>query len=304
MAGSRIPTARRVLRAMNLIFRTTLPLLAIAAVAAGPPPASAQTACKVPSADCVVVGDLDISLSLGAGTRTNPVAGRDDIPLYVIPHVSYYGKRFFLESLEAGVTLHESDAHTFNLIATPGFDRVFFSRNDLQNVIIPGAAGPVAGLDDVPGPPPPEELVDPQSLPRKHRHTTYLAGPEWLFRYRDFIGQVNALYEVTGRHQGYELRAAVSAPLVQSKQSLVVNTGLTWKSAATVDYYYGVPAFYKPDGALSPFIKLNYALPLSERWTFSAFVHYELLGDSIADSPIVTDREVITAFAGFNFKVL
>lgn len=286
---------------MNLTFRHSLPLLAIAALAAGPRLATAQTACKSTSADCVAVGDLDISLSVGAGTRTNPVAGRDDIPLYVIPHVSYYGKRFFLESLEGGVTVYESDANTFNLIATPGFDRVFFSRKDLQNVIISGASGPLAGLND---PPPPPGAVEPLTFPVGHRHTTYLAGPEWMFRYRDFIGQVNALYEVTGRHQGYEVRAAVSAPLVQAKQSLVVNTGLTWKSAATVDYYYGVPNLYKPDGALSPFIKLNYALPLSERWTFSAFVHYEYLGDAIGDSPIVTDREVITAFAGFNFKVL
>ena len=34
-----------------------------------------------------------------------------------------------------------------------------------------------------------------------------------MFRHRNFIGQVSALYEVTGRHQGYEVRAAVSAPL-------------------------------------------------------------------------------------------
>ena len=106
------------------------------AAAAGPLPAAAQSACKAPSQDCVVVGDLGVSLSFGAGTRTNPVDGRDDIPLYVIPQISYYGKRFFLESLEPGVTLYESDAHTFNLIATPGYDRVFFSRNDLQNVIV------------------------------------------------------------------------------------------------------------------------------------------------------------------------
>lgn len=283
---------------MNQIFRNTLPLIAIAAVAAGPRLATAQTACKAVSADCVAVGDLDISVSVGAGTRTNPVAGRDDIPLFVIPHISFYGKRFFLESLEGGVTLYESDANTFNLIATPGFDRVFFSRRDLQNIIVPTAAGPLVGLETAP----PEQVE--QSFPVRHRHTTYLAGPEWMFRFRDFIGQVNALYEVTGRHQGYELRAAISAPLVQSKQSLVVNTGLTWKSAATVDYYYGVPGLYRPDGALSPFIKLSYALPLSERWTFSAFVHYEHLGNAIVDSPIVNGREVITAFAGFNFKVL
>ena len=142
------------------------------------------------------------------------------------------------------------------------------------------------------------------AVPVGRRRTTYLAGPEWMFRHDKFIGQVSALYEVTGRHKGHEVRAAVSVPLIQRAQSLIVNTGLTWKSAATVDYYYGVPNFYEPDGALSPFIKFNYALPLSDRWTFTAFVHYELLHHSITDSPIVSGREVVTAFAGFNFKVL
>jgi len=229
--------------------------------------------------------------------RDDFVAGRDDIRLFVLPYVSYYGKRFFLESLEPGVTLYESDAHTFNLIASPGFDRVFFSRKDLQNVIVPFAAV-APGLQGVTS-----EAQDVE-FPVGRRRTTYLAGPEWMFRHDNFIGQVSALYEVTGRHKGHEVRAAVSVPLIQRKHSLVVNTGLTWKSAETINYYYGVPGFYKPDGALSPFIKLNYALPLSDRWTFTAFVHYEYLDGDIVDSPIVSDREVVTAFAGLNFKVL
>jgi outer membrane protein len=282
---------------MNRFLRKTPLLLALLPAVAAVQPAAAQTACKAPSVDCVAVGDLAVSVSVGYGTRTNPVAGRDDIPLFVLPQVSYYGKHFFLESLEPGVTLYESDAHTFNLIASPGFDRVFFNRKDLQNVIVPLAAvAPSFGDAEV--------KVQDVAFPVGRRHTTYLAGPEWMFRHDDFIGQVSALYEVTGRHNGFEVRAAVSAPLVQRKQSLVVNTGVTWKSAATVDYYYGVPGFYKPDGALSPFIKLNYALPLSDRWTFTAFVHYEYLDGDIVDSPIVSDREVVTAFAGLNFKVL
>ena len=282
---------------MNRILRKTLPLLALLSTAAAVQPAAAQAPCKSPSTDCVEVGDLEVSISVGYGVRTNPVAGRDDIPLFVLPQVSYYGKRFFLESLEPGVTLYESDAHTFNLIASPGFDRVFFNRKDLQNVIVPLAAvapgfnGVTAGAQDV-------------AFPVGRRRTTYLAGPEWMFRHDKFIGQVSALYEVTGRHEGYEVRAAVSTPLIQRKQSLVVNAGLTWKSAETVNYYYGVPDLYRPDGALSPFIKFNYALPLSDRWTFIAFVHYEYLDGSIVDSPIVFDREVVTAFAGLNFKVL
>jgi outer membrane protein len=143
-----------------------------------------------------------------------------------------------------------------------------------------------------------------QTFPVGQRHTTYFAGPEWLFRHRQLIGQVSALYEFTGRHKGYEVRAAVSRPLIQSEQSLVLNAGLTWKSAETVNYFYGVKDLYRAGSALNPFVKLSYALPLSQRWTLTAFVHYEFLDDTIVDSPIVSGREVVTAFAGLNFKVL
>lgn len=282
---------------MHSIPRIGLSFLMLAA-ALCPQWVAAQGGCKAVTPDCVIVGDWNVSVSLGAGTRSNPVAGRSDIPLFVIPQVSYYGKRFFLESLEPGFTLYEGDAHTFNVIATPGYDRVFFSRKDPQNVFVTNAGGsPGSGLVAA-------EDLPPEQVPVHRRRTTYLVGPEWLFTYGNVIGQVNALYEATGRHDGYEVRAAVSAPLIQAKHSLILNGGGTWKSAATVDYYYGVKSFYAPGSAFSPFVKLSYALPLSDRWTFSAFVHYEYLGDSIVDSPIVSDREVVTAFAGFNVKVL
>ena len=248
---------------MNPILRKTLPLLAIAA-ATGPRQQPRRPPARLPRR---TVSPSAISRSRcrsASGTRTNPVAGRSDIPLFVVPHISYYGKRFFLESLEPGVTLYESDANTFNLIATPGFDRVFFSRNDLQNVVVAVRGGRGAAVV--------QPLAEPKSRRSRSgsRHTTYLAGPEWMFRHRDFIGQVNALYEVTGRHHGYEVRAAVSAPLVQTKQSLVDQCRpdveerrdrrlLLRRDRISID----------PDGALNPFVKLSYALPLSARWTLT-----------------------------------
>ena len=103
----------------------------------------AQSPCSAPSPDCVVVGEWDFSVSLGIGERSNPIATGSDIPLVVIPQLSYYGKRFFIESLELGFTLYEGDAHTLNMIATPGYDRVFFVRDDLQNFFVSGVGGAV-----------------------------------------------------------------------------------------------------------------------------------------------------------------
>jgi outer membrane protein len=264
------------------------------------PSVHAQTTCKAPSSKCVVVGKLDLSVGLGVGERSNPVRGESSIPLVVIPQVSYYGQYFFLDNLELGVTVHESDTTTLNLIATPGYDRVFFYRNDLQNFFIGGAPYSAGIAPLVPTDQPEQQQV----FPVRRRHTTYLAGPEWLFDYEGVSGQLDALREVTGEHEGYEVRGAIAVPLLKNAGALVVNTGFTWKSAALVRYYYGVDGLYRPGDAWNPFVKLGYSRPLSERWSLNAFVHYEYLDRAIADSPLVSDHSVLTVFGGVVFKIL
>jgi len=272
--------------------------LGLVTLAAGVPLARAQDTCSAPSPECAVVGQFEISVSLGVGQRSNPIAGRSDIPLIVIPHISYYGKRFFVENLELGYTLHDGDTNTFSLVAAPGYDRVFFYRNDLQNIFIAGGtATPTSGVFPAPIP---DEGRDFQIGPRR---TTYLAGPEWTFDYGRVTGQVTALREVTGRHEGYEVRAGIAVPLIESKSSLVASAGFTWKSREVVRYYYGVDELYEPGSAFSPFIKLRYSRPLSERWAFNAFAHYERLPGSIAASPIVSENHVATVFAGAAFRL-
>ena len=279
----------------HLSFRALCSFLIAAALSA--PAAAGQAPCSAPSAECAVVGKWEISASLGVGQRSNPVAGKSDIPLVVIPHISYYGKRFFLENLELGYTLHEGDANAFNLIAAPGYDRVFFYRNDLQNIFIAGG-GPASSGTAAPVPP-----SGQQEFPVRPRHTTWLAGPEWTFAYGSLTGQLNALREITGEHNGYEVRGAVAAPLIHSKASLVASAGFTWKSSEVVRYYYGVDQLYEPGPAFSPFVKLHYSLPLSDRWTVNAFAHYEHLAGAIANSPIVSENHVTTVFAGASFRI-
>jgi outer membrane protein len=292
--------------ARHAVVGATLPLLAallpspgMAQTPTGTPSGTqgvAKSSCKTPSPECVVVGEWDISVSLGAGTRTNPIRGKSNIPLVVIPQISYYGKRFFLESLDLGYTLYDGAANTFNLVGTPGYDRAFFYSGDLQNIFVTGATQFTTT--------PIEPGAEPREFPVSPRHTTYLAGPEWTFSHGPLVGQLDLLYEVTGRHKGYEVRTAVAAPIIQAKSSLVASAGLTWKSAEVVRYYYGVKDLYEPGSAVNPFLKLGYSLPLSDRWALTAFAHYEFLDDAVGDSPIVEERHVATVFAGVVFKLL
>ena len=251
-------------------------------------------ACDGPSRDCVAVGHWNFEVSLGAGLRTDPVVYEAAIPLVVSPHISYYGKRVFIEDLDFGITVSEGKAGALSLVASPGYDRVFFYRNDLQNIFVSGLpAGPGGG-----GNPP-----TPQPLPARARSWTYLAGPEWTFENHGVTGQLDLLHEVTGQNHGNEVRAALGIPLVESGNSLSANVGLTWESAAIVNYYYGAPGVYEGGGSLNPFVKLNYSRPLSSRWRLLAFVHCERLGNAIADSPIVNARYVLTFFAGANYAL-
>jgi len=265
--------------------------------AAGTPPAPRPTgagqpsadACTAPSKDCMAVGRWNFNISLGAGVRTDPVLHESAVPLVVIPQFSYYGKRVFIEDLDLGFTLRESDASTLSLIATPGYDRVFFDRGDPQNFFVSGFPGTVYDA----GP--------QKSVPRRTPDWTYLAGPEWTFAIHSIAGQLDVLHEITARNHGNEIRAALGIPLIESTGSLSVNVGLTWKSAAIVSYYYGVPGVYAGGSALDPFIKLGYTRPLSSKWRLTALAQYEHLASAIADSPSVNAGYVLTIFAGATY---
>ncbi len=252
--------------------------------------ARAEEECKGPTADCVVVGRWNFSVALGAGAMTNPLVNGKDIPLVLVPQFSYYGKRFFIDDLDLGFTAAEIGGNTFNLVASPGYDRVFFYRSDPQNLFYNG----------LPDSPAQESAQTPGAVPvpPRPRHITYLAGPEWTLKYDGISSQLDVLHEITGQNGGTEVRAAVGVPLLQARGALTASVGMTWKSAAIVNYYYGMNNLYEAGSAFDPFIKLGYTLPLAGKWRFSTFAEYERLGSAIADSPIVAERYVATAFVG------
>lgn len=281
-------------------------LAAILLVLACPAWAAAAAAgddCEASSADCVAVNHWAVDISVGAGVRTNPLAQTPGIPLVVIPHVSYYGKRFFLENLEVGYTLIDRPATTLSLIASPGYDRAFFYRSDAQNFFISSLGLDAAqggnstpGTSDSPGLP---GLERTRSLSRR---LTYLAGPEWTGSFGQLTAQLDVLHEATGVHHGNEVRGALRLPIRRTAGSTIAaNVGFTWKSREIVAYYYGLPGLYEPGAALNPFVKVSFEHPINDRWRLTAFAHYEHLGPAIANSPLIAQNYVATLFAGATY---
>jgi outer membrane protein len=261
--------------------------------------AFADDDCPASSEECVAVGSWNLSVALGAGIRTNPVVHGSDIPLIVVPHFSYYGKRFFIDNLDPGVTLFENDTNTLSLIASPGYDRVFFYRSDLQNIFVGGTASVAAGGTLFVR----NNGQEVREIPARPRRITYLAGPEWTFKLAGMSGQLDYLHEITGRNHGDEMRAALGIPLGRLAGTWTANVGVTWKSAGIVNYYYGSPGIYDAGWALNPFAKIGYSRPLSRKWNLDAFVHCERLGNAISDSPIIGRHYVTTAFVGATYVI-
>jgi len=299
------------IRLPRIFIATTLAVLLYTS------PVFADDDCKGPSSECVPVGGWTFSLALGAGVRTDPVVHEGTIPLVVIPQFSYYGEHFFIDDLDAGVTLVDNDTMTLSLLATPGYDRVFFYRSDPQNIFVAGLSGlNSVGSVATPGSgqsgqntgtgsqspsgtqTTPTNGSSATKFPPRSRDWTYLAGPEWTVKYFGLTGQLDALHEITGHNHGDEVRAALGVPISKVGGDWSADFGITWKSAAIVNYYYGAPNVYVGGAALDPFVKLAYSRPLKGKWKISAFVECEHLANAIADSPIVNAHFVTTTFIG------
>jgi MipA family protein len=304
----RLRKTRNLLPRMDIKSRILLATVLIALAHSSP--VFADDDCKGPSSECVPVGGWNFSLALGAGVRTDPVVHEGTIPLVVIPQFSYYGEHFFIDDLDAGVTLLDTDSTTLSLIASPGYDRVYFYRSDPQNIFVSGlstlenvgtGANPAGGTKN-PGNPaastPGNGPANTTQFPSRPREWTYLAGPEWTFKYFGMTGQLDVLHEITGHNHGDEVRAALGVPISKVGGAWSAGFGITWKSAAIVNYYYGAPHVYEAGAALDPFVKLAYSRPLKGKWKITAFVECEHLGNAIADSPIVNARFVTTTFVG------
>lgn len=120
---------------LSITLLSILLLFTIAARAQEP------SGCSASNPDCIAVGRWQFSMAVGLGGRSNPVVDQDNIPIVLMPQVSYYGKRFFWETDTLGFTLHESSSHMLNVILTPSDEQIYFHDRSIGNFVIGGSFG-------------------------------------------------------------------------------------------------------------------------------------------------------------------
>lgn len=272
-------------------------------------PGFAGTACQSPSDDCVEVGKWRIGVALGAGVRTNPVIGKKDIPLVVLPEIHYQGERFFIQNLDFGAMLFENSRHQLNLLLTPGYDQIFFHRWSPGNFIINGrlAAGTSSAENSWLVPQQPLEAARAIDTSRLHkRRMAALAGLEYRLDGEQWFMQWQALQDISGVHEGQEVRASLTRQWRHKRHQLAVTGGASWQSARVIDYYFGIRPdevhfsedAYQAEQGVSTLVRFDWNYTLNSRWTLRTNASYKHLASEIRHSPLVTSDHVTTFFIG------
>ncbi|MGB3610741.1 MAG: MipA/OmpV family protein [Cellvibrio sp.] len=265
---------------------------------------SSATECEGGAGGCVEVGKWQLAVALGVGVRTNPVINNDDIPLYVIPQLSYNGERFFLQNLDLGYILLEDDSHQLSLLLTPSYDQVFFRRWDVNNFVLSENLLSDPGITFGPSTEAYHKLIDTDQL--RKRRMAGLAGFEYNLNVGQFDLQLHLLQEFTGYHDGQEVRMSLARHIAAGKHHWTLSGGAIWQSHDVLDYYYGIRNGeggtlgyrYRPGSGVSGVARLDWNYRVNDSWSLTFTTAYRQLASGIRRSPIVNDDKVITSFIG------
>lgn len=275
--------------------------------------------CTDSSPQCIPIGKWDFELAIGLGGRSNPIIGGDTIPLLLIPQISYYGERFFIDNLDIGYTLAESHRHAFSLLVTPAFDSVFFDQRDpgniLESSVISGKSGAgtagtsdsspsiiTKGRDSIN----PPKISESEFTTLDDRDFSMLAGIEYSAYFGRHELQLQYLSDATGTHDGEQIKAALTSTYTGHKTQVDITVGLTWKSDEYLTYYYGLSAneapqrigAYELDSGTNKMIRFGWQRAINEKWRWQLTLQYEHLDSEISNSPIVEKEYVYTGFIG------
>jgi outer membrane protein len=236
-----------------------------------------------------------LGIGLGYGLRSNPLVQSDDIPIIVDIDIAWFGDRFFFDNGDLGLTFVDNEFITASVIARANSDRVFFGKTDTRFVVVDLAGQPLSET---------VELTIPDRDYAAELGLELLADGRWGQL------QLTAFHDVSGTHEGYEIRFDYGYGWRNQRWYLEPSFGVSFKSEDLNNYYWGVrpdesnaalPS-YQAGSGVNAHARLHLSYQINRRWSFSLVSEFERLNDEAAASPIVADRDVLGYFAGFGYR--
>ncbi|MCH1929800.1 MipA/OmpV family protein [Shewanella sp. A25] len=269
--------------------------------------ALAEDSC-VAQDECIEIGSWDLGLAVGWGQKTNPLRDFDDIPVYFIPTIAYYGERFFFDNGNFGYTLVEHPHYSVNLVTSYSLDRAYFYRWDPSNIFISHSTQQLATTT------PMTHLITTQPDYRfndlESRHFTMLGGAETFFYTAAGTLRLAYAHDMFDVHQGSEGQVNWSYGWQINDLYLNLSLVFDWKSSNVIGYYYGVRPSenaywsqqYHAKSGWNRGIELTSRYTINANWDVLVALRYRQLADEIAASPLLDEDYSSTYFFGAAYR--
>lgn len=249
--------------------------------------------------DIVPVGQWYIGASLGWGAITNPLRGSDDILLYLIPDIRYYGERLSIENLDVSYALYESPDYVLELLGKQNMDGVLFPGKNRKVIAAFGGLPPISILQ------PGEVEIPLPDLYPVHKSLSYMVGIG-MRSYGWLDSRIAFTRDISNVHGGYQIEISLLKGINWHDIKLDAEIGVTYKSKKLTQYYYNgdyleeyfQPYNYRADAAINPYVKFSASYLLAKNFYLLASASNVWLDDTIHHSPIVVDNKLLTYFIG------
>lgn len=266
--------------------------------------------CEQVSDQCAEVGEWDFSLSVGVGVSTNPLNGGDDIPLILVPEISYYGENIFFENNTLGYSFFDNDHLIVSAITKLNHENAYFSRWHPQNIFIESSSSSLAPGNDLSDE---DQRTEVSIDDVESKDWAIDAGLQinWFISQNTDI-QIQILHDINNVYNGFNGQIHLSR-MVNLEQlpdtTMSYSLGANINSKNLVDYFYGVEVenklsteqAYQGKLSVNPYFRFDIAHQLSENWRAKFTLKRLLLDSNTVDSPLVKDNHIDTIFAGVTY---
>lgn len=265
---------------------------------------------------CVPANSFQLGVGLGAGIKTNPLIGGDNIPLILLPDISWYGEKAYFDNGELGFQWLSKEHLALDTFIRLDDERTFFSFIHPNNIFLSSVLSPPALTPSSPGS---ENEADNIKYPqRASLSVEQIAKRKWAvnagFRIHYFVGNAeftsSLQQDISQLHQGKIVSLTYKYKWLIQDIRLKFTAGVHWKSSKLLDYYYGITLkdtdysefHYQASSGFEPFFSVTLQKPINQNWLWLGNIGTRRLSSAMTNSPIVEEKHVNRIFLGVAYR--
>ncbi|MGZ9899114.1 MipA/OmpV family protein [Shewanella gaetbuli] len=262
------------------------------------------------SSECAYVEQWDISVALGYGQKSNPLQDYDDIPLYILPSIAYYGEKWFFDNGNIGYSLKEAETFSINISTSYSEDRAYFYDWDPSNLFLGNTSANSDSILQMPMKS--KGVIDQPKVfnELESRRFTLFGGVEGFY-YLPW-GFLKAAYghDMFNVHNGDIAHFSWNYGYAINQWVFDFTLKTDWKSAKVIQYYYGVRQSeneywsqqYKASSGWDSGVELTTRYIINQHWDALLALRYNMFSDAIKNSPLVNENNSKGYFIGMAYR--